>query len=351
MKKLLLIIWVQLMVLAAISAQNVEVPETQRPMIVKITASWCPLCGGWGWSFFDDIYSDNQGEAIFLSVHHSGEHTNMTASEMTGNFSVFGQPRFLLDGIDQNVSSSNTLSKRGDFEAKVDASIATEPSIQTGIDARYSGDQILLDYSVKAFENLDGEYYVAFYLAEKVFIGYQASVGNDAQHRDLLRKELSGNTFGMILSSGSILSGDVFNGTLQADLEGYNPENVRIVSIIWKKEGSDYQVVNTNVDNQLEEDISSGVIENKWTQTYLSVYPTIVNESIDTEIFLNERSENMYLVLRDLHGRILHSKQISNRELGEQQIVIDRQPSWRAGMYLLSLHTSDEVITRKLIFK
>ena len=36
-----------------------DVPEVQQSLITKITATWCPSCGGWGWTFFENILADN----------------------------------------------------------------------------------------------------------------------------------------------------------------------------------------------------------------------------------------------------------------------------------------------------
>jgi hypothetical protein len=350
MKNFTFLILIQFLVFTALKGQQVDVPQTQNPLIVKITASWCPFCGSWGWSFFDDIYSDNKEKAIFLSVHHSGDHTNAAATEMTENFSVFGQPRFLIDGVDQNVSSTNASAKRMEFENRVEEETAGTPLIQTGIDASYSGDQIRVDYSVRSFSSLDGEYFLAFYLVEKVFVGYQAIVGPDAQHRELLRKELTGNTFGSVLFSGTVPSGQVWEGSFQADLENYDPENLSIVGIIWEKAGGDYFVVNTNADTEVEFNNTSSLKAAKQPETTLMVYPSVVEDAFDVAFYLGVQPEAVRLLLLDDMGRILGTLPTGSVDAGENLIRIDRLPAWYPGVYYLVLETPGSVLSKKLIF-
>ena len=64
-----------LLLFFALSFSNIhaqDVPEVQRTLLTKVTATWCPSCGSWGWSFFEDIIEDNTGKATFMGAHHSG---------------------------------------------------------------------------------------------------------------------------------------------------------------------------------------------------------------------------------------------------------------------------------------
>jgi len=283
-------------------AQEVVVPQSQVPLIIKIAASWCPPCGGWGWTFFDEIYEDHSDEAIFMSVHHSGDHTNTDAQAMTQNFNIFSQPRYLFNGIDQNVSSSNTAEKRNDFMQLVEEEIGLSPMIQTGLEASYWEDQINVQYAVEIFDELEGEYYLGLYLVEKLHVGYQASIGPDAGHKDLIRKELSGNSFGTLLFAGTGSIGDRYEGSIQTELDGYNPENINIVSIIWKKTGAQYEVMNTNMDDDVQADIPSAVKDTQ-TQYKLQVFPTVIEDRAQIQLDLNQTLEMLSLELIDASGK------------------------------------------------
>lgn len=351
MKNSILLGFILLFGAFSLNAQNVVVPNEQKPLIVKIAASWCPPCGGWGWSFFDDIYDDNKEDAIFLSVHHSGEHTNSAASEITSNFSVFGQPRFILDGTDQNVSSSNVSMKRTEIEDKVANELNSAPTIQAGIDATYSDNVLNVDWSVKTFDNLSGEYYVSFYLVEKVHVGYQASIGNDAQHKALLRGELSGSTFGELLFNGTATTGDVFNGDIQASLEDYNPENLEIVSVIWNKVGNTYEVANTNVDDNVEEQITSSIEITSGINPDINVYPTIVDKSFTVGMFLAKELADAQLYLSDFNGRVAQYLFKGLLPEGEIKMTFERNAGITNGIYILNIVTDQKIQTKKIIFE
>jgi hypothetical protein len=332
-------------------AQNIEVPQSQSPMIVKIAASWCPPCGGWGWDFFDDIYSDNEDNAILLSVHHSGDHTNSAAQDMTVNFNVFSQPRYILDGLDQNVSSSNVNNKRVDIQNQVNSIIDENPVIQTGLDAKYANGKLKVDYSVKLFDDITGEYRLAMYLVEKVFIGYQASVGPDAAHKGLLRQELTGNSFGNILFSGAGASGDVFNGNIDIDLEMYDPENLEIVSVIWKKSANNFEFVNSNIDKEVQEDITSKIDVSMKKSPNIIVYPTHIKNWINIEIDQDSEGENVNIFIQDILSRpsaILFEGQL---ERGMNRLKFTKPDGMISGMYFLIFESKANKIVRKIFFE
>jgi hypothetical protein len=56
----------------SVHTQNIEVPATQKSLITKRTADWCPLCGGWGWPFFRQLILDNSNKAVLIAAHYSG---------------------------------------------------------------------------------------------------------------------------------------------------------------------------------------------------------------------------------------------------------------------------------------
>ena len=50
-----------------------EVPEVQRPLVTKISATWCPPCGGWGWTLMEELVIDNEDKATLIVAHHDGQ--------------------------------------------------------------------------------------------------------------------------------------------------------------------------------------------------------------------------------------------------------------------------------------
>jgi len=332
-------------------SQTVEVPQEQKPLISKVTASWCPFCGSWGWSFYDDIYEDNGDDAVFLTLHHSGDHTNAISSSVVNNFTVFGQPRFLLDGVDLNVSSSNGTSKRQEFHNLVDQAKDASPMIQTGIDAGYNADLIRVNYAVEAFTDLNGEYYVALYLVERSFIGYQASIGPNAQHKTMLRAELTNQAFGKLAFSGNTPAGSVMGGYQEFPLGAYNPENLQIVSVIWKKEGDQYLVINSNLDDELELKSTSSVNQEYATELEVSLYPTVVKNDLTIHLEAPDRLEEVIVRVFNLGGDILMEEKFGIIDMGKQALTLNALASVPAGIYLLNIHSQSRQWTQRIIIE
>lgn len=58
---------------------------------------------------FHDLNTDNSAKAVVFAIHYSGGLQNQTASALTTNYGAVSQPRFILNGVDQNVLSIQLL--------------------------------------------------------------------------------------------------------------------------------------------------------------------------------------------------------------------------------------------------
>jgi len=82
--------------LLTLSGYSQEAPQTQSALVTKISATWCPPCGGWGWDLFHDLVVDNEAKATLLAVHHSGNLLTPTSGALADNFMISGQTMMLL---------------------------------------------------------------------------------------------------------------------------------------------------------------------------------------------------------------------------------------------------------------
>ena len=73
----------------------------------------------------------------------------------------------------RNIESKTTIlpDLPGHPTEAINSIIDENPVIQTGLDAKYANGKLKVDYSVKLFDDITGEYRLAMYLVEKVFIG------------------------------------------------------------------------------------------------------------------------------------------------------------------------------------
>lgn len=350
MKKIFLILIIFIAKFSLITAQNIEIPTSQNPVIIKIAASWCPPCGSWGWDFFDNIYADNEDKSTLLAAHHSGDYQNSTAVDIKENFNVFGQPIFLFDGVDENVVSGNAATKRTAFSTEVTNQSNRNPDVQTGIEATYKDNNLYINYSTKFFNSVSGEYYLGIYVVEKIVVGYQASIGQSAQHKNILREEVSGNSFGNLIASGTIDAQEIYEGSIEVDLGTYNPQNLQIVSIIWKKEGNLYSIVNSNSDKDVVIDNTSTNSEIEKNITSFEIFPTLINHNSTIEVNANKILNKTEVSIYDINGRKLSNIFSGNLNVGVNKINFELPYNLSPSVYFIGL-TSENTpnILRKVV--
>lgn len=233
------------------SGSSIEVSEANFALYTKITATWCPPCGGWGWDLSKEINTEIEGNGIGLGVYGSNtsKMTNTTAQALTTDIGISGYPNFALNGVNETATSETG----GIFTAQtktnvVDAATAfASAPVEMGIGGKltWEDSKLNIDLSVKAFKDQSGEYTVAAYIVEDDVLEEQASQTGMVEHHNVLRGSANGETY------GTEFSGALTAGT-QTDMEtmdygvdpDWNKDNISVVAVIWKKEGSKHTFVN-----------------------------------------------------------------------------------------------------------
>ena len=233
---------------ATLSAQTFDIPEQQRPLVTKRTATWCSNCGSWGWDFFELLLEDNAEDAEVFALHHSGNLKTDAAAAIAGNFEGTYQPVFNFNGVDINALSSNYNDLRASVVDSVALYNGRDAVAGTGIVLEREGDNLVVKTQTRFFTATAGQYYEAVYFLEKTRIAQQASQGNDAEHKYILRESLDGDAhFGVQLTDGAVAAGYETPVTERSfDLTAHDPNNLRMVAILWKLEGTTYVPVNSN---------------------------------------------------------------------------------------------------------
>jgi hypothetical protein len=80
------------------------------------------------------------------------------------------------------------------------------------------------------------------------------------------------------------------------------------------------------------------------------VYPNPFNNKINIQFQL-DKAESVKLTWRDLTGKIVEETIIQSAKLGKNEYVYDDKAHWLGGTYLLTLETSSETATQKVIFE
>ncbi|MCB0569524.1 MAG: hypothetical protein KDC66_07170 [Phaeodactylibacter sp.] len=342
----------------ALNAQDIIVPQTNKPLIVKYTASWCPYCGAWGWTLFENLLTDNSSDATLVAAHYSGNYLNSTSLAWYNNDNAFYQPVFFVNDVNQNAMSGNIASVRDAVRQEVQEAKAQAPLAQAGIRAQVDDNyDVYVDVKTHFFNNASGEYYLGVYLVEKSFIGYQASIGNNAEHRQVLRGSISPGSFGALVASGDISAGSDYQVSYsigQSSIQSMGIEHlddlysgdIEVVTVIWKKTNGKYQAVNAN--SSVLTILSA--VEAPAVASRFDILPNIVAQQAEVQLELPHALPDSRLSLFSLNGVELRNLHRGAMPEGLNTFTLNRE-NLPAGIYLLQLSSGSEVVNRKAVFR
>lgn len=358
-KVYLLCIAFSLLFATAISAQDIDVPQTHHPLITKRTASWCPKCGGYGWELFRNLMNDNSNEALILAAHYGGSaYENAASTELVAELGGFGQPLFFLNTTNLGVTSSNIDQVRQDAQAQVDQFNTELPAVQTGLIA-YPDDtaeELVIQTKTRFFQETAQEVRLAVYLIQPSFIGTQAGQGGNADHKNMLRLAINDDTFGESL-------GDIFpEGTevereysvsysdLQAagfeDLSGLGESSLIVGTVLWAGTSGNRSVLNTN---RVRETTLTAV-QSPEGLTAFERFPVPATGQATVRLALEQPWAQVLLQLVDGRGRVL--RQVFQGDLSDGTHTFEVQRAGLpAGQYWLRLSDGKRVAVRALVFQ
>jgi|APTNR8051073442_1049403.scaffolds.fasta_scaffold01221_13 hypothetical protein len=335
---------------AALSAQLVSVPQTQRAVIVKKTADWCPLCGGWGWPVFANLLADNGDRATLIAAHHSGGLTNPVAQSLAYNLEGPSQPRFYVNNTDLNANSSNGATVRANANAMVESMAQQTPLVQTGIKASYLNNQLFIETSTQLFQNwAGGELYLGIYLIERTVIANQASQGANAEHKQILRSVVKGQWYGVQLLNEATPAGYFVDSRDTVALGAILPQNLEVATILWRRNGTEYEVVNTNFTR----DITEAVVVSVENPVFPGVGWVVANNRIQSGsmsvISLSQSHKQVSLGLYTMSGQFLKYYYDGSLGAGRYEFSLEDLIGFPAGVYLLQLKVDGQLNAQRII--
>lgn len=337
-----------------LNAQEIEVEPTQLTLVTKRTADWCPPCGAWGWSTFDGILEDNGNRAIALTLHYSSSDFfyTPTAQDLISNMDGSpGRPGFIVN--EEVLPLFNESAVRDAVKERVDANFGSQPVAQTGLLATIHPETnaITVNTKTKFFQSGSGEYYLSLFFVTKSVIAYQASQGNNADHKNVLVTELGGNTFGELIAEGEVAADATFDKsyTLQPEELG-DLDNVKFVTVLWKKEGDNYHTVNTNFTDDIEEEMISSLDETAKNGGF-AILPNIITNSAQIELTLNEKVNGAEIAIFDINGKKVNTLFSGNLDVGVQHLEIKRSDVAASGIYFVQLRTATQQWSKKVFFE
>ena len=332
-----------LAVMVSLNAQTVTME--QRTLLTKRTATWCPNCGTWGWTYMKDIIADNSDKAVIVGAHYSGDLQSAAASELVGIFGGAGQPVFFADKSNLRVSRSNTVAKRTEAKNLVDANFAKMPVANAGMEIFDRSGDLDIDLRVEFFEATSGTYNVGILVLEDNVVNFQASVGSGAVHPFVIRESVNG-VVGDEVATGTIPAGTIkdFSYSITPDA-AWDLDNVSFAAIIWKENGGSQDFVNVYEEDEIQ--LSTSNNDNVSDFDFV-VKPSILR-SASTVSFDLATSAMVNVKVYDLLG--MEVSRPLNRVLpsGSHEVVLDRGMFAGKGMYLVTLEIEGKLFTKRVL--
>lgn len=221
---------------------------SQKTLVTKRTASWCPNCGTWGWNFAKAIDELENENAILIRAHYSGDLQSKAAQDITENFKAVYQPEFYINEEVQSVGSTTWESKVADFNQTIDENASLSANVSTTILSSIDGETISVEVSATLLNDIEGDYFLGTYVLENGVENNQSGFG-PAIHNRVLREAFTEDSFGeqMIEGSGSKGTHFVFDAAITPEGEALEDRAFEILVIVWKKEEEQYTVENVHV--------------------------------------------------------------------------------------------------------
>lgn len=316
-----------------------------KPLLTKITATWCPHCGAWGWTAMKDMIDRFHGDkASVLALHYSGDLADDLNISLADNFPVFGQPKFQYNGDDLGFGSTSYVG----IMDEMDTRIANETMMINAFDISQSRVEIdqnvgSVSYAVDVMvdaDNLQNENYtIGLYLVRDDVMAAQSGQSGEVAHFKILQSSLTEQTFGLDYEGAGTYT---ISSTIVTDDETlYDFESHEVIAILWNKVGESYDVITTE-----HASLSDGAISN----TADIGAPEAANVYTDA---LGHIVVECSSVNHDRNGRaVLYS--VTGRELDRQDLiqgraVFTREKLLGKGLYIVSIESNQSLYTHKII--
>ena len=331
---------------------SITVPKTQKGVVTKLAATWCPFCGSLAWDTYKKMVTDLSGQSLVMVAHRSSSSRlySATAEKVLNAYEpVFYQPYFFFN---------TKLIGEGDGTTEIDMQkalsnfTATSPLAQTGLAVKFNPTTRDLEVTAKTefFKTTSGNYFTGIYLIEKSVIEQQSNRGSMAEHLNVLRTHFGTSEFGFEIGSGTMMNGFFKTISTKTTLSSkINPANIIIASILWQKTGDNtYSMVNANWTDQVSS-VTTSVKENQALKAAYTISPNIVQEKANLEFNLPKAGKNVLVQAYDVKGQVVATIFSGSLPAGKHQFQLNRQQLSSKGLYFVRLQVDGQFATRQAV--
>lgn len=334
--------------------QDIEVPQVKRAIITKHTATWCTNCGRTAWDVFEQVVEELNTNSIALAAHRSGSSQlySQAAKDFLDNMQgVVYQPEFFVNETKMSGSSSTLYDNIKDEVFAIENEV---PEAQMGLELFVNEDgtgPLLIKTRTKFFKELSGAYYLSLWMIEKEVVEFQQSQGDNAVHKQVLRKALTSETFGDELFNGNVSpDNDIYQDFEYEFEEGETMENMEIMVALWKLVDGRYEYVNSNAADQVfVRSEPTAVNELEQQVADFQVNPSILSETAQIKFNLGEKMEQLSLNVYNPAGQLIQTLFKGNLQSGLHQFELQKADLPSQGLYILSLQSPKGIVSKRLV--
>ena len=328
-------------------AQRITLP---KPVVIKVTATWCAACGSSSWDDFKFISEEFGQDAVILAVHASelSQLHSPTAKAIADNIpDRLGQPELFLDG---EYVEGNWISGTRNYIEFVQT---TEPVAHVFLSLEIVDNQIRATTTVKFLKDSNREHYLGLYVVENRLAAFQINRGPEEKHSKVLRTHFTENTFGNLISETDIVKDAAFDATYSMEIDtAWNIDNIELAAIIWEKVGERYFVTNANTSlTSLSAAVTTSLASSFLEKAQLTIHPTLVRDDALIQLSSPSNLGTASIELLDMNGAVLSSIYQGTIPFGKNSFALPIPVTLSNGVYLIRLISNGDSLIRKFIVK
>lgn len=231
-----------------------SIEKKQNATMFFYTSTGCPGCGSWGIPTFKNVSEEHVENVIPVGVHikYGDPFITDVSEDIAANRegSRF-TPQLFIGNETMTIISGGYIDGQASLDAADDHITTTstsEPVVSCGSIYEVVEGTARVKYGAQFHQDTEGEYYLASYLLEDKLMYDQAGADpRHAEHSNVIRKAISSGSFGDLIELTSISADELIEKEVSFAMnEEWNTDNLELVTIVWKKEGDYYTVVNSS---------------------------------------------------------------------------------------------------------
>ncbi|MBL7682714.1 MAG: T9SS type A sorting domain-containing protein [Flavipsychrobacter sp.] len=324
---------------ASAYAQTWIIPTSKKTLIYKATADWCGPCGGFGWTQTLDLIN-TEPNAITVAYHSQSTTTTSLNVSSSAAAAMEGNLDLAITGIPSFVVGRKNMEQASTSQCRAEVASATSGTAvaNTGFLVTWKGDSLIVNTRTKFFSAATGDYYVAVYAYENDVVAYQNGQPANPSHHHIFRMPTGATNW------GTKLNGTSFTVTSQQDITfkytvptTWNKNKMTVFAVIWKKNGTKYDVVNVNSQKSFATSIAN--TSNEISELIIYPNPASGYFSINT----TEKFAQGSVTLTDVTGKVIKSETVHSQ--GQHVSLNGVAP----GVYIVTVQLDEKRNTQRIV--